>query len=44
LANTINGLMRDKKNERIERVICKDLSRGKETIPIQVHRGEQKSL
>lgn len=33
---TINEIMRDRKSEPTERVLCKDITRGREAIPIQV--------
>ena len=35
LTTTLHNLMKDTKLERTERIICNDLTRGKETNPIQ---------
>ena len=35
LTTTLQSLMKDTKVERTERIVCNDLTRGKETNPIQ---------
>jgi hypothetical protein len=36
----MNEIMKERKSEPAERVLCKDIARGKEPIPIQVRRGQ----
>jgi hypothetical protein len=36
LTTTITEIMKDRKSDPVERVVCKDLTRGREPMPIQV--------